>query len=375
MTGPRVAFDVTIARTNRMGSGLYARRLVEALRPLMGDRLASIDCRFATPYTQRKTARDRLATFAHDVWWTQRATVSAACACEAQLLHMPAMLAPIRSALPVVVTIHDLAIVRFPQKFRRWHRTWATLILPRLVRSVQAIVTGSEATKRDLVELLDVAPERVSVIPYGIDSTFAPLPARHPHLDAVRRRYRITRDYVITVGTIEPRKNLVGLVHAVKLMRDSTPRLRNLELLHVGPVGWLAGDVQATVRELGLADHVRFLGYVPDEDLAALYQLARASVYPSLFEGFGFPVLESMARGCPGVTSNCSSMPEVAGDAAVLVDPTSAESIAGGVARVWDDDGLRAKLSARGLDRAARFTWSATAHGTMRLYDRVLATA
>jgi glycosyltransferase involved in cell wall biosynthesis len=291
MTGPRVAFDVTIARTNQMGSGMYARRLVEALRPLMGERLSAIDCGFATPFAHRKTARDRLATVAHDLWWTQVATVDAARACEAKLLHMPAMLAPVRSTLPIVVTIHDLAILRFPEKFRRWHRTCVALLLPRLARTVDVIVTGSEATKADLVELLGVEPERVSVIPYGIGRNFARLPDGDGRLESVRQRYALPRDYLITVGTIEPRKNLVRLLQAVGLLRSAARPLRNLQLVHVGPVGWHAQDVPRTVAELKLGDHVRFLGFVPDNDLAVLYQLARASVYPSLFEGFGFPVL------------------------------------------------------------------------------------
>src|SRR5437763_6960010 len=188
-TGLRVAFDVTIARTNRMGSGMYARQLVDALRPIMGERLSPIDFRYATPFTQRKTARDRLATLAHDIWWTQVATLGAAHACEARLLHMPAMLAPVRSSLPVVVTVHDLAIMRFPEKFRTWHRACATFFLPRLARTVDAIVTGSEATKADLIELLGVEPNRVYVIPYGIGSHFRPLPVDDDRLDSVRQRY------------------------------------------------------------------------------------------------------------------------------------------------------------------------------------------
>lgn len=373
--GHRVAFDITIARTNRMGSGVYARRLVEALRPIMGERLSPIDFHYAAPYTQRKRARDRLATLAHDVWWTQVATLGAAEACDAKLLHMPTVLAPLRSTLPVVLTVHDLAIMRFPEKFRTWHRMSARFILPRVARRVAAIVTGSEATKRDLVELLGVAPERVHVIPYGIGGNFSPLSADDPRLAAVRARYALPRDYVITVGTIEPRKNLVRLLEAIKLLRESAGPLRELQLVHAGPVGWHAEDVPRSVASLGLGDHVHFLGFVPDEDLVALYQLARASVYPSLFEGFGFPVLEAMASGCPVVTANSSSLPEVAGDAALLVDPMSVASIADGVSRVWCDDALCRDLASRGRDRAASFTWEATARRTARLYDDVLASA
>jgi glycosyltransferase involved in cell wall biosynthesis len=192
-------------------------------------------------------------------------------------------------------------------------------------------------------------------------------------VDEVRRRYALPRDYAITVGAIEPRKNLPRLLRGLKLLATQRQEFADLTLLHVGPKGWLAQDVSTTVAELGLQDRVRFLGYVPNEDLAVLYQLARVSVYPSLFEGFGLPVLEAMASGCPVVTSNCSSMPEVAGGAAVLIDPMSEESIADGVARVWNDDGLRCDLIARGRSRASRFSWEAAASETLKLYDRVLA--
>jgi len=273
------------------------------------------------------------------------------------------------------VTILDLAIIRFPEKFRRWHRTFSRYLLPRVVKSVEAIVSLSEATKRDLVELLDVAPERVRVIPCGVSRRFAPFAPDDPHLENVRHRYSLPENYAITVGAIEPRKNLPRLLRAIDLLSHTQPSFRDMKLLHVGPAGWLSDEVGATISALRLEQRVRFLGYVPIEDLVALYQLARVSVYPSLFEGFGLPVLEAMASGCPVVTSNCSSLPEVAGDAAILVDPTSVDSIAEGLARVWEDDRLRGDMIARGRRRATRFTWDAAARETMKLYDDVLGAA
>jgi glycosyltransferase involved in cell wall biosynthesis len=356
-----------------MGTGTYTRGLVESLRPLMGDRLSPIEFGFATPLRDRKTPRDRLATIAHDVWWTQVGAVDAARACGARLLHVPAMMAPLGRSLRVIATIHDLAILRFPQKFRTWQRTFSNYLLPRVVRSVDAIVAVSDATKTDLVELLSVDPARVSVIPCGVSSDFWPLADGDARIDAVRRQYSLPREYAITVGAIEPRKNLPRLLRALKLLATTRKEFADLTLLHVGPKGWLAHDVSSAVAELGLQDRVRFLGYVPNADLAALYQLARVSIYPSLFEGFGLPVLEAMACGCPVVTSNSSSMPEVAGGAAVLVDPLSEESIADGLERVWTDDRLRGDLIGRGRCRASQFSWDSAARETLKLYDRVLA--
>jgi glycosyltransferase involved in cell wall biosynthesis len=285
------------------------------------------------------------------------------------------MLAPVRSSIPLVVTIHDLAILRFPQNFRRWHRIFTTNLLPRLVRSVDALVTDSQATKNDLVELLAVPPERVTVIPCGIGASFFRRADDDPHLQSVRERYALPRHYAITVGAIEPRKNLPRLLRAIDMLGRRRAELGDFTLMHVGPAGWLTDEVTQTLAALRLQDRVRFLGYVPNDDLATLYRLARVSVYPSLFEGFGLPVLEAMASGCPVVTSNISSMPEVAGDAAILIDPTDEESIADGLARVWCDERLRDDLIARGLRRAASYTWEATARDTLGLYERVLAAA
>src|SRR5690348_14358036 len=231
---------------------------------------------------------------------------------------MPSMLAPARGSIAVVATIHDLAIVRFPEKFRTWHRTWTSWLLPRVIRSADAVVAVSRATKNDIVELLGVEAERITVIPCGINGEFSGRAVDESELRAVRDRYNLPDEFLITVGAIEPRKNLVRLLKAVKLLAESDPRFGDLTLVHAGPVGWHAAEVPRTVAELRLERHVRFLGYVPNDALAALYRLARASVYPSLFEGFGLPVLEAMASGCPVVTSNRSSLPEVAGDAAVL---------------------------------------------------------
>jgi glycosyltransferase involved in cell wall biosynthesis len=374
MTSHRVAFDVTMARINMMGTGTYARELVGALRPLLGHRLSTIDCSFARAFTHRKSARDRLSTLAHDVWWTQAGTLDAARACDAKLLHVPSMLAPIRGSVRVVVNIHDLAILRFPRKFRRWHRTWTSWLLPRVARTAAAVIALSEATKLDIVELLDVAPERITVIPCGINAEFTRCPDES-RLDAVRERYSLPREFLISVGAIEPRKNLSRLLEAIQRLTEADRSLADLSLVHAGPVGWHAEDVPRTMAKLGLANRVRFLGFVPDEDLAVLYRLARASVYPSLFEGFGLPVLEAMASGCPVVTSDRSSLPEVAGDAAVLVDPTDIDAIADGIRRVWQDEPLRRELTWRGLRRAARFTWDSAARETVRVYDRVLASA
>ena len=371
VTSARVALDLTVCKYDRAGSGVYAEQLSTALRPLLGSRLIGLSFPLAARRRTNTHARNRLLTLTRDLWWTQWAVTRAAERRGAGLLHMPTGVGPVRCRLPVVVTIHDLAVLRFPERFRTWFRNYARFVLPRVAAQAAKILTVSEASRTDIIERLNQSPERVVAIPNGVSPAFRPRSEDPDEMTALRLRYKLPSRFAITVGSVEPRKNLVRLLHAVQALR-SDAATSDVQLVHVGPQGWLNRDVAQTYRELGLESAVRFLGYVPAEDMPALYSLARLLVYPSLFEGFGLPVLEAMACGCPVVTSNASSLPEVAGNAAVLVDPTSSESIADGVRRVWIDTALREKLRKLGLDRATQFSWERAARKTARVYDSVL---
>jgi glycosyltransferase involved in cell wall biosynthesis len=281
--------------------------------------------------------------------------------------HNPAFFAPARSAIPTVVTIHDLAVLRTPERFRPWFRNYAARALPHTVRVADRIVTGSEASREDIVERLGADAARVVVTPYGVAPHLTPLSADDPQSRAVRARYALPPRYILAVGSIEPRKNLPALLDALRIMR-TLPGCEDAQLVHAGPLGWLAEDVPRSLATRGLAGAARFLGYVSESDLHALYAQARMVAYPSLFEGFGFPVLEAMACGAPVVTSNVSSLPEVAGAAALLVDPMQPDAIADAMAQLWQNETLHAELRARGLARAAAFTWRRTAEATDAVY-------
>ena len=363
--------DLTVCKYDRAGSGVYVEQLSTALRSLLGSRLIGLSFPSAAPPQPGAHFRNRVQTLTRDLWWTQWAVTRAAERRGATLLHMPVGVGPVRCRLPVVVTIHDLAILRFPERFRTWFRNYARFVLPRIAIKAAKIITVSESSRTDIIERLNQSPERVVAIPNGVSPGFRPQSGDSDEMAAVRRRYELPSRFAITVGSVEPRKNLVRLLHVVQALR-SDAATSDVQLVHVGPQGWLNRDVAQTYRELGLKSAVRFLGYVPAEDMPTLYSLAQVLVYPSLFEGFGLPVLEAMACGCPVVTSNVSSLPEVAGSAAVLVDPTSNESIADGVRRVWIDAALRGELRKLGLDRATQFSWERAARETARVYDSVL---
>jgi glycosyltransferase involved in cell wall biosynthesis len=265
-----------------------------------------------------------------------------------------------------VVTIHDLALLRWPEQVPARRYRYLAKAIPDAVRRADRVIAVSEATKRDIVELLLASPEKVVVTPLGVDSRFSPPDPEA--IDAFQARHGITRPFILSVGTLEPRKNLPRLLEAFASLLDKIPH----DLVLVGPEGWRQGELRERLEQLKLGDRLRMTGFVADEELPFWYAAADVVAIPSLYEGFGLPVLEAMASGGVVVTSNVSSMPEVAGDGALLVEPQSVEAIADGLTRAVQDAELRESIRARGLARAREFTWRRTAELTARVYREVL---
>jgi glycosyltransferase involved in cell wall biosynthesis len=239
--------------------------------------------------------------------------------------------------------------------------------MPLFVRAADAIIAVSGQTRRDLIELYNVPAAKIHVIYQGIDERFAPIgPAG---IDTVRQRYGIERPYWLMVGTLEPRKNHAAALRALaRLKANGFPHC----LVVAGGAGWLFDPIRTLVGELGLSDDVIFTGRVPDADLPALYSGADCFLMPSLYEGFGFPVLEAMACGTPVVCSNSSSLPEVAGDAALMVDPEDDGALAAAVGRLLAEPDLRSQLRQRGEQQAAGFRWQECAAQTVQVYAAVV---
>ncbi len=263
-----------------------------------------------------------------------------------------------------VLTIHDLVAERFPHVVRRGRASKKTR---RMARVASAIIVGSRSTAADLVDLFGVPPEKVEVIPYGVSEEFCPFALGEGPRD-IESRYGIQRPFILSVGTIEPRKNFPALLRAFALSAGLRARY---SLVLAGAVGWGHSEVIAITHSLGLADRVRVLGYVAREDLRALYCLADIFVYPSLYEGFGLPVLEAMACGTPVIASNRSSLPEVVGEAGVLVDPEDLGGIASAIERLVEDRALREAMRTRAIERAKLFSWETHARKSLGLYRRL----
>ena len=268
-----------------------------------------------------------------------------------------------------LTTIHDLSVLRFPE----WHpadrvRWYANEFQNALARS-HHFVAVSEFTKREMIELLGIAPNRITAIAH------APRPPFHPHprdqVAAWLARQHLPAEYLLFVGTIEPRKNLDGILAAYARLPVSTRD--RFPLLVAGPTGWGRDRIEGLITRHGVPAHVRVLGYQDDQALGFLYAGAKALVWPTFYEGFGLPPLEAMASGTPVIAANNSSLPEVVGDAGLLVDPQSVPQILDAMQAILDDPALAARLSAEGLRRSQGFSWARCAKQHAELYRRLAA--
>jgi glycosyltransferase involved in cell wall biosynthesis len=281
--------------------------------------------------------------------------------------HFTNNVAPIWGPCPTILTIHDMTLWLFPHYHYRKRLLAMRPILPLAARRAAAVITVSQSARADIIRLLGLPADNVHAIYEAPAPIFRPL-SPGPALTAVRHRHQLPDRFLLYVGTIEPRKNLVRLLEAFARLTPSFPH----HLLLVGQRGWKDDEVFAAVERLQMAARVRFLGFLPADDLAALYNLAEALVFPSLYEGFGLPVVEAMACGTPVIASNRGALAEVAGGAAEMVNPTDIDSIAAGLERALADPRRRAELRSLGLARAANFRWETTAAQTRAVYERVV---
>jgi len=275
--------------------------------------------------------------------------------------------APPFCRVPVVVTIHDLAFEHLPETFTRRGSFQLKLTVRRTAKKAARIATVSEYSRQDLLRTYHLPPEKVVVTYNGIEPHFTPQPKSPGESSEIRQRFGIARDFLLAVGSLQPRKNLVRLIRAYAKLRNENENFTR-QLVIVGRKLWLADEIFAEVQKQRWAEDVILTGYVADEDLPALYRSASAFVYPSLFEGFGLPPLEAMACGAPVVTSDTSGLPEVTGDAALLIDPHDEQSLANALIEVVNNKPLRASLREKGIAQAGKFTWREAAEKTLRLY-------
>jgi glycosyltransferase involved in cell wall biosynthesis len=371
-TPERIAFDARYVNDRYHGIGRYAFRLLEALvveqeRTFIVFRGQEQDSRFdwrslvAQPNVELREGPWPLYWPQEQYRWPWLLRQS-----RADLFYSPYFVAPLLSPCPVVITIHDLIFDRYPEYMPwAWSRPYYRLLMKLSTRRAQRIISVSQATAHDLLHYYKILPGKVSVTREGVEPSFGTVP-HEDRLWALRRQYKLERPVILSVGARRPHKNLARLVRAFASL---VPHVAH-DLLLVGPAdNRFPDEAREVAAEAGLNGRVRFLDWVPETDLASLYALADLVVVPSLVEGFGLPALEAMASGTPVLATRTSSLPEVVGEAGVLVDPYDTEALASGMRELLYDEARRQRLAEAGRMRAQSFTWRQVARQVLRVYE------
>jgi glycosyltransferase involved in cell wall biosynthesis len=376
----RVGFDATAAVRQGGGIGRYVRELLRALAEVDAGNDYRVFVASPRPLPHPLPTLPRGARLFHlplhdrwlaRAWHRARLPIPVELALgPLDLYHSPDFtLPPTLPGTPTLLTVHDLSYVRDPDSASPALRAFLDRVVPRSVRRATRVLADSEATRGDLVELYGTSAEKIEVLYSGVSDTFQPV-TDAAALSAVRARYGLTSEpFVLSVGALHARKNHARLIQAFACLDPAL--VRSHRLVIAGGREWSSDAILAEPQRHGLAGRIHFPGYVADEDLPALYSAAAAFAYPSLYEGFGLPVLEAMACGLPVVTSNVSCLPEVAGGAALLVAPHDVAALAAALASLLTDKALAAALAARGRARAAKFTWDKAARQLLDVYDRL----
>jgi glycosyltransferase involved in cell wall biosynthesis len=363
----RIGFDATTLTGQISGVGGYTASLLQALAEHeVGDttRLVVLsNRRIAVP------ERPGLEVYGRRLFpirsaWMQLVLPGILREVRPDVVHFTNYLAPVFSGTPFVVSFHDMSLTLLPEAHTLKKRLLTASLIPTVARKAARILVPSESTRRDVVRLLEVDPSRIRLVPYAAAPRYRPLPDG-PQALAARG---VRPPYFLYVGTLEPRKNLT---RALRAFLRIAPALPDHQFVIVGQAGWKYAEILREAGRPELLSRVVRTGYLPEEELPLFYNHAVALVYPSLYEGFGLPVIEAMACGAPVLTSRTSSLGEIAHDAALLVDPTSEDELARGLSRLGEDPALRATLAARGRERAALFSWERTARETAAVYREV----
>lgn len=284
----------------------------------------------------------------------------------------PAHYAPRFSPVPTVVSIMDLAFFHFPELFTKKDLNQLKSWTGYSIKKAKKIITISQASKDDIIRLYGIEPDKIAVIYPGIKQTASLTPHIYP-MNELKTKYNISDNFLLFVGTLQPRKNIVRIIEAFAMLkkRKTENDEQDLQLVIIGRRGWHYDEILAAPAKYGLKDSVKFLDFVPDEDLVLFYQHAQVFVWPSLYEGFGLPVLEAMKFGCPVITSNVSSLPEAGGDAALYVDPENVEEIKNAIEKVMTDTKLREEMIAKGKKQVGKFSWEKAARETLQIVEEV----
>ncbi len=366
----RIGYDCRCLQQEKTGIGYYTYHLLRALMHVQPDNEFYLysNCGFQQPGVGNNICKHTCRGLPGTVW-LQTVLPLLLHKDKVSVFHAPLFIAPLLGSIPKLITVHDLSHYLYPEKTTWQNRYILRGLLPASIKAASAVIAVSENTKQDIVNYLGTSPEKITVIPLAASDVFRKI-SDQAELNRVRLKYDLPKDYILFVGTVEPRKNLERLLLAYKQVLDRRKDLPH-HLVVVGKLGWQYDGIMQSYHRLRLKQRINFLGYVDEADLPFLYNSADAFVYPSLYEGFGLPVLEAMSCGVPVITSNVSSLPEVAGDSCYLVDPLCVEELADAIELVLENQELRERMGVWGQARALDFSWQYTAEETFKLYSKV----
>jgi len=375
----RIAVNGLFWSQPRTGSGQYLRHLLRALTEFEAQHqyrlvLAAHNSQFATRNSHTlRTPFDHVSENWTKLWFEQVSFPRACRRLGADLAHVPYFGSPLAPSVPTVVTVHDLIPMLLPAYRGSFLVRAYTRLVATAAQRAAAIITDSECSKRDSVRVLGIPAARVHAIPLAAEPRFRPVEDTSIR-EAVRRRYNLPDEFILYLGGFDQRKNIATLIQAFAQFATRNSQFTT-RLVLAGELPrhdtTFTPDPRRLAHAAGMADRVVCIGDVSEEDKPALYSLATLFVYPSLYEGFGLPVLEAMACGTPVVTSKAASLPEIVGDAGLMVAPTDGEALAEAMAQLWRDADLRRDLARRGLERARGFTWQKTAQATLAVYEKI----
>lgn len=376
----------TIATYRSAGVSNYSRHLIEALgshvsrtpstpqpsSPTRPELTAFVNVAdFSTPGVRLICSSLPLQQPLLRIGWEQSILPWALQQHKADLIHGLVNVLPVTTKIPGVVTVHDLSFVRTPEKLPAAKRWYLTKLCRASVQKAQQVIAVSRQTADDLIQFFDIPATKISVIHNGVAERFQPQSATA--VAAFRHNYRLPDRYLLYLGTLEPRKNLPRLIHAYHQWRtQASSSDHDIKLVLAGGKGWFYDQIFQLVQELDLTDAVLFPGFIPDTELPLWYSAAELFIYPSIFEGFGFPVLEAMACGTPVICSNISTLQEVAGESALFFPPDHTDQLTTLLHQLLTDTQLQNELQAQGYRRAARFSWQQTAAATLDVYENAL---
>lgn len=375
---PRITIDYTPAYEQGGGIGRYVRELTSTLSQLdkitnyqlfvLGARINDLPKPLSTNFIWKPT---RITPkWSARLWHRARLPIPVELFTgQIDLFHATDfVLPPTLSTTKTLLTVHDLSFVRVPETASPSLKAYLDIVVPRSVKRANHILADSQATKNDLTDLYDTPESKITVLLSGVDKRFKPTDISL--VEQIRAKYGLNNTpFILSVGTVQPRKNYSRIIHALARLRQQGI---DIHYAIVGGKGWLEDEMYQTIEDTNLQDYVHLLGFVDDEDLPALYTSSECLVITSLYEGFGLPILEAMACGTPVITSNSSSLPEVAGKAGILVDPLDINGITEAIYTVITDSAQRNQLIEAGYQQVKHFTWEQSATHLKSIYDRLL---